>query len=179
MNLLKEHNLKIFNELSILIELDNKIKFEKNKDKNYFSFSINNQYYSIGSYYYNNNIKIDLIGKDDNNFFRILEVFDNSNEIFNYFYENKFKNLDSYEFYNGLQTESKEEINHQLNDQLNYQLLDCLEDCLEDSFENTLDSDLQDKSEKIIYEESQDNLYKYNNDNFNKNRKRKYWNRRK
>lgn len=110
MNLLVEHNLKIFSELYDLIEFDHKVNLEKDKDKNYFSFFINNQYYSIGSYYYNNDIKIDLIGKDDNDVFRILEVFDNADEIFNYFYENKSKYLLQ------LQSESqeglKEESNH-------------------------------------------------------------------
>ena len=93
MNLLVEHNLKIFSELYDLIEFDHKVNLEKDKDKNYFSFFINNQYYSLGSYYYNNDIRIDLIGKDDNDVFRILEVFDKADEIFNYFYENKSEDL--------------------------------------------------------------------------------------
>jgi hypothetical protein len=132
MNILVEHNLKIFNELYNLIEFDHKVNLEKDKDKNYFSFFINNQYYSIGSYYYNNDIRIDLIGKDDNNVFRILEVFEHTHEIFNYFYENKCEDLLQ------LKSESKNEFQEESN--------------------------------------------KYNNDNLNKinkNRKRKYWNRRK
>ena len=132
MNLLVEHNLKIFNELYELIEFDHNVNLEKDKKKNYFSFFINNQYYSIASYYYNNDIKIDLIGKDDNDVFRILEVFEHTHEIFNYFYENKCEDLLQ------LKSESKNEFQEESN--------------------------------------------KYNNDNLNKinkNRKRKYWNRRK
>jgi hypothetical protein len=110
MNVLVEHNLKFFNELYNLIEFDHKVNLEKDKDKNYFSFFINNQYYSIGSFYYNNDIRIDLIGKDDNDVFRILEVFNKADEIFNYFYENKSEDLLQ------LQSESQdgfqEESNH-------------------------------------------------------------------
>ena len=155
MNILKEHNLKIFNELYDLIEHDYKVNIQKDKDKNYFSFFINNQYYSLGSYYYNNYIRIDLIGKDDNDVFRILEVFDNADEIFNYFYENKSEDLDLFESQDGLDDESEKEFQDEL-----------LEDILED------------ESKK----ESQNNLDKYKNATLNKinknrNRNRKYWNK--
>ena len=132
MNVLVENNLKIFNELYNLIEFDHKVNLEKDKDKNYFSFFINNQYYSLGSYYYNNDIKIDLIGKDNNDVFRILEVFDNADEIFNYFYENKSDNLLQ------IKSESQDELS-------------------------------QDSSKE------ETNKYKINK---NRNRNRKYWNKR-
>lgn len=88
---IKDHNLKIFNELYNLIDFDHEANLQKDEDKSYFTLFINNEYYSLGSYYYNNDIRIDLIGKDDDGFFRILEVFDNADEIFNYFYENKYE----------------------------------------------------------------------------------------
>jgi len=121
MNVLVEHNLNFFNELSNLIEFDHKVNLEKDKDKNYFSFFINNQYYSLGSYYYNNDIKIDLIGKDDNDVFRILEVFDTSNEIYNYFYENKFEDLDLdlSESQDSLEDEFQNNLDKYKNDTLN------------------------------------------------------------
>ena len=155
MNILKEHNLKIFSELYDLVEVDHKVNLEKDKDKNYFNFFINNEYYSIGSFYYNNDIRIDLIGKDDNDVFRILEVFDNADEIFNYFYENKSEDLDLFESQDGLDDESEKEFQDEL-----------LEDILED------------ESKK----ESQNNLDKYKNATLNKinknrNRNRKYWNK--
>lgn len=110
MNVLVEHNFKIFNELYNLIEFDHKVNLGKNKDKNYFSFFINNQYYVLGSYYYNSDIKIDLIGKDDNDVFRILEVFDKAHEIFNYFYENKSEDL--LELKSESEDEFQQESNH-------------------------------------------------------------------
>ena len=106
-------------------------------------------------YYYNNDIRIDLIGKDDNDVFRILEVFDNADEIFNYFYENKSEDLDLFESQDGLDDESEKEFQDEL-----------LEDILKD------------ESKK----ESQNNLDKYKNATLNKinknrNRNRKYWNK--
>ena len=157
MNVLVEHNFKIFNELYDLIEFDHKVNLEKDKDKNYFSFFINNQYYSLGSYYYNSDIKIDLVGKDDNNVFRILEVFDNSGQIFNYFYENKSEDLDLFESKDGLENESEKEFQDEL-----------------------LENILEDKSKKESQNGFKNNLDKYNNDTLNKtnknrNRNRKYW----
>ena len=149
MNILKEHNLKIFSELYDLVEVDHKVNLEKDKDKNYFNFFINNEYYSIGSFYYNNDIRIDLIGKDDNDVFRILEVFDNANEIFNYFYENKSEDLDLFESQDGLKKEFKEEL-----------LKNILEKDFQNGFQNNLDK------------YNNDNLNKINK---NRNRDRKYW----
>jgi hypothetical protein len=149
MNILKEHNLKIFSELYDLVEVDHKVNLEKDKDKNYFNFIINNEYYSIGSFYYNNDIRIDLIGKDDNDVFRILEVFDNANEIFNYFYENKSEDLDLFESQDGLKKEFKEEL-----------LKNILEKDFQNGFQNNLDK------------YNNDNLNKINK---NRNRDRKYW----
>lgn len=92
MNILKEHNLKIFSELYDLVAYDYKVNLEKDKDKNYFSFFINNKYYSILSDYNNDNdIILNIIGEDKQKYVTILETLKTSSEIFNYFYNINYK----------------------------------------------------------------------------------------
>ena len=90
-NSLLENNLQIYNELLELTCHDNNIKFEKDISKNYFSIFINNKYYSILSDYYDNNIKLDIIGEDEEKYVTILETLKTSYEIFNYFYYINYK----------------------------------------------------------------------------------------
>jgi hypothetical protein len=125
MKLLIDHNIKIYNELFDLIKEDEKVKLEKNINKNYFTLIINDNYYVIASFFYNNNIKIDIIGKDNNNIFRVLEVFESSDEIFNYFYKIKCEyyyelnkeldqELEDEELDEGLDEESKEKNKNEI-----------------------------------------------------------------
>jgi hypothetical protein len=83
---LLENNLQIYNELLQLTCHDNNIKFEKDISKNYFTIFVNNKYYAILSDFYNNNIKLDIIGEDLEKYVTILETLETSYEIFNYFY---------------------------------------------------------------------------------------------
>ena len=91
MNPLTINNLQIYNELLELTCHDNNIKFEKDISKNYFSIFINSKYYAILSDYYDNNIKLDIIGEDEEKYVTILETLKTSCEIFNYFYYINYK----------------------------------------------------------------------------------------
>ncbi len=142
MKLLIDHNIKIYNELFDLIKEDEQVKLEKNINKNYFTLIINDNYYVIASFFYNNNIKIDIIGKDQNNVFRVLEVFESSDQIFNYFYKIK------YEYY------------YELNKELDQGLYQELEN-------EELDEELDDESK----EKNKNEIKNYNFNKMNKKRK--------
>jgi hypothetical protein len=153
MNKLIEHNLQIYNDFSNLIENDNKVKLQKNNNKNYFTLSINDINYCIASYYYNNIIRIDIIGKDVYNFYRILEVFDNIDEIFNYFYKIKC------EYY------------YELNEPFNSENQSELQDNNKES-ENK--KNYYKYNNEVKYEYQNKNNFKYFNKNKNRNKNRNY-----
>jgi hypothetical protein len=108
-----EHNIKIYNKILNIIEnnLDKNINinitnipsFENNQ--NYFSFStFDKKYYTIASNFNKLNlINIELIGSDEKNIFRLLNTFDNEEQLLQYFIEIygeiKYNNLIVHELY--------------------------------------------------------------------------------
>ena len=87
-NLIK-HNLKIYEEFLNYINNLNIIILNKPSYKNrkyYFSIEINEDIFSISSIYDSkNNTKIEIIGIDNNNLIGILGIFNNTNNIIEYF----------------------------------------------------------------------------------------------
>jgi hypothetical protein len=87
-NLIK-HNLKTYEELVNYINNLNIIVLNKPSYENkkyYFSIEINEDVFCILSIYdEKNNIKIEIIGRDNNNIFRILDIFNNINNVIEYF----------------------------------------------------------------------------------------------
>ena len=84
-----EHNRYLYEN----IHISNKLSFDSNK--NYFSIEKNGNYYSISSNYdESNNIIIDIIGKDENDVFRLLKSYYNIDELETFFVDNN--NSDEY-----------------------------------------------------------------------------------
>ena len=89
---LVEHNLKIYEEFinyrtKLNIIILNKPTYENNKY--YFSIQFNDDIFCILSIYHcKNNIKIEIIGRDNNNVFRVLDCFDNTYSIIGYLISN-------------------------------------------------------------------------------------------
>jgi hypothetical protein len=94
---LVDHNIKIYNKIlniiqnnldkNININITNIPSFENNQ--NYFSFStFDKKYYTIASNFNKLNlIIIELIGSDEKNIFRLLNTFDNEEQLLQYFIE--------------------------------------------------------------------------------------------
>jgi hypothetical protein len=92
-----EDNIKIYNKIlniiqnnldkNININITNIPSFENNQ--NYFSFStFDKKYYTIASNFNKLNlIIIELIGSDEKNIFRLLNTFDNEEQLLQYFIE--------------------------------------------------------------------------------------------
>lgn len=86
------HNLDIFNKLVTIFSKNKYINIEKDINdlhKYSFNFIIFDDIYCISSFNYNNIIKIDLIGKDDKNYYRLLDVFENEDDLL-FFFNNKY-----------------------------------------------------------------------------------------
>lgn len=89
MKKLIEHNKYVYQNINI----NNKLPFDENN--NYFSIEKNGNYYSISSNYDElNNIIIDIIGKDENDVFRLLKSYHNIDELETFFIDNN--NSDEY-----------------------------------------------------------------------------------
>jgi hypothetical protein len=93
-NILVNHNIKVYNKMVNIIENLNpnlNIKITNipslENDQFYFSFSISNKkFYTIMSNFSEVNlINIEMVGNDKNNIFRLLKIFENTEELSEYF----------------------------------------------------------------------------------------------
>jgi hypothetical protein len=93
-NILVNHNIKVYNKMVNIIENLNpnlNIKITNipslENDQFYFSFSISNKkFYTIMSNFSEVNlINIQMVGNDKNNVFRLLKIFENTEELSEYF----------------------------------------------------------------------------------------------